>query len=253
MTEAEFFRALLYTWFALAGLVFVVLFFFTAPYGRHTRAGWGPLIDRRLGWVLMELPSALLFLLFYILGHRHGAVLPLIFLAMWQLHYLHRALIYPFQMRGARQQMTWLATWLGIIFNLGNGYINARFLFSLGPDYPPIWLADPRFIIGVALFAVGFIVNKHSDRILRNLRQPGDSDYKIPIGWLYRYISCPNYLGEIIQWFGWAMATWSLAGLSFAVWTVANLVPRAIAHHKWYRSRFPDYPGTRKAILPFIL
>lgn len=74
----------------------------------------------------------------------------------------------------------------------------------------------------------------------------------IPSGGLYRFVSCPNYLGEIIEWSGWALATWSLGGLSFAVWTAANLLPRAISHHKWYRSRFPDYPPKRLAILPFI-
>jgi 3-oxo-5-alpha-steroid 4-dehydrogenase 1 len=47
--------------------------------------------------------------------------------------------------------------------------------------------------------------------------------------------------------------TWSLAGLSFAVWTIANLVPRAIAGHKWYNEKFEDYPKDRKAILPYLL
>ena len=46
------------------------------------------------------------------------------------------------------------------------------------------------------------------------------------------------------------MATWSLPGLAFAVWTVANLMPRARAHHKWYGNYFPDYPQERKALVP---
>jgi 3-oxo-5-alpha-steroid 4-dehydrogenase 1 len=49
------------------------------------------------------------------------------------------------------------------------------------------------------------------------------------------------------------MATWSLAGLSFALWTFANLVPRALSNHRWYKEQFPDYPKNRKAILPFLL
>ena len=40
------------------------------------------------------------------------------------------------------------------------------------------------------------------------------------------------------------------AGLAFAAWTMANLVPRARAHHRWYRERFPDYPARRKALVP---
>jgi hypothetical protein len=33
---------------------------------------------------------------------------------------------------------------------------------------------------------------------------------------------------------------------------VGNLVPRAIAYHAWYRKEFPDYPKTRKIIIPLI-
>jgi hypothetical protein len=57
----------------------------------------------------------------------------------------------------------------------------------------------------------------------------------------------------MVQWAGWALATWSLAGLAFAVYTGANLAPRALAHHAWYRQRFPDYPARRRALVPFVL
>ena len=66
-------------------------------------------------------------------------------------------------------------------------------------------------------------------------------------------MSSPNYLGEIIEWTGWAIATWSLAGTAFAVYTAANLASRAFANHRWYRDRFPDYPSDRRALVPFLL
>ena len=65
-------------------------------------------------------------------------------------------------------------------------------------------------------------------------------------------MSCPNYLGEILEWTGWAIASWSLAGAAFAVYTAANLAPRAFAHHAWYRQQFQDYPARRKALVPFV-
>jgi protein-S-isoprenylcysteine O-methyltransferase Ste14 len=87
---------------------------------------------------------------------------------------------------------------------------------------------------------------------LRRLRAAGDPGYRVPQGGLYRWISCPNYLGEIVQWAGWALATWSLPGLAFAVWTAANLVPRARANQQWYRQRFADYPPERRALIPWV-
>ncbi|MXZ72004.1 MAG: hypothetical protein F4Z04_10970 [Acidobacteria bacterium] len=72
-------------------------------------------------------------------------------------------------------------------------------------------------------------------------------------GGAFRYVSCPNYLGELLEWFGWALATWSLGGLAFFTYTAANLVPRALSHHRWYRERFADYPAGRKAVIPGVL
>ena len=85
-----------------------------------------------------------------------------------------------------------------------------------------------------------------------NLRKPGETGYKIPQGGFYRWVSAPNYFGELLEWLGWAIATWSLAGFSFLVYTAANLGPRAITNHKWYLEKFDDYPEERKALVPFL-
>jgi 3-oxo-5-alpha-steroid 4-dehydrogenase 1 len=133
-----------------------------------------------------------------------------------------------------------------------NGYLNGRWLFTFSDPYPREWLLDPRFIAGTCLFVAGLALNHHSDEVLRRLRRPGETGYKIPRGGLYRWVSCPNYLGEIIEWTGWAIATWSLPGLLFAVWTFANLAPRGWEHHGWYKEKFADYPKDRRAIIPFV-
>jgi steroid 5-alpha reductase family enzyme len=164
---------------------------------------------------------------------------------------VQRTLVYPVLMRaGGRMPVAVVA--MALAFNLLNAFINARWISALG-HYPAAWLVDPRFIVGAALFLLGYAVNLHSDRVLRRLRGPGQSGYRIPYGGLYRYVSCPNYLGEIVEWFGWALATWSPAGLAFAVYTTANLAPRAWQNHRWYRERFPDYPPERRALVPHLL
>ena len=108
------------------------------------------------------------------------------------------------------------------------------------------------FISGLTVFFAGFITHVHSDHIIRNLRQPSESEYKIPEGGMFQYVSCPSYLGEITEWTGWAMMTWSFPGLVFAIWTFANLAPRARSNHLWYLKTFPEYPKNRKALIPFI-
>jgi protein-S-isoprenylcysteine O-methyltransferase Ste14 len=100
------------------------------------------------------------------------------------------------------------------------------------------------------VFIAGFAICRQADAVLRRLRQPGQSGYQIPYGGLFRWVSAPNYLGEIVEWGGWALATWSIPGLAFFLWVLANLVPRARANHRWYHRHFPDYPQERRALLP---
>jgi protein-S-isoprenylcysteine O-methyltransferase Ste14 len=183
-------------------------------------------------------------------GKNHSPV-PLIFLVLWEAHYIHRAFIYPFSLRGNRM-MPISVILMAITFNLMNAFLNGRYIFTLSTQYTTHWLTDPRFIAGIVLFIIGYLINRSSDRILRNLRAPGETGYKIPQKGFYHWISCPNYFGEIVVWSGWALATWSLPGLAFAVWTIANLAPRARSNHKWYRETFPDYPEERKALLPGV-
>lgn len=252
MTEATFYDWLLIGFAVVAALTFPFLFFVTAPYGRHTREGWGPKINATLGWVLMEWPSPVLFAVCFALGDRPVSVASILFLVLWEAHYVHRAFIFPFRRRGGQKDMPLSIAASGFLFNVINGYLNGRYLFQFGPDYEA-WTTDPRLYIGAALFILGYAINQHADHVLFNLRKPGETGYKIPRGGLYRFVSSPNYFGEIVEWFGFALLTWSPAALVFALWTTANLLPRAISHHRWYKERFPDYPPERKAIVPLVL
>ncbi len=75
-------------------------------------------------------------------------------------------------MRGKGKQIALLTVVMGVIFNLGNTYINGRWLFYFSPEYTTEWLSDPRFIIGILMFITGFVICKNSDHILQNLRKP---------------------------------------------------------------------------------
>lgn len=251
--ESLLYDALLLGGFAVAVLVFLCLFFIVAPYGRHARGGWGPEIPAALGWLIMEAPAAVFVPAFYFWGAGFEPRTAWILLAFWIVHYGYRGWIYPFRRRNAQQKMAISIALMGVLFNLFNGYMNGRYLGLHTAQYDTGWLASPSFIIGAALFVAGLAINHHADQVLINLRKPGETGYKIPRGGFYRWVSCPNYFGELVEWTGWAVMCWSPAGLLFAVWTFANLFPRAIANHKWYQEKFDDYPAERKAVIPFVV
>jgi len=200
----------------------------------------------------MESPSVILFALFFFLGDHHNSLISWIFLLIWASHYFHRAFIYPHQRRGKQKRMPLSIVMISIIFNGVNCYLNARWLFHFSGGCPSEWYLDLHFIFSIVIFIIGFIINRHSDYILQTLRKPGENTYKIPQGGTYNLIASPNCLGEIIQRCGWALATWSVAGLSFAWWTFVNLIPRAKSNLKWYCMTFNDFPKERKALFPWI-
>ncbi|NP_001311251.1 3-oxo-5-alpha-steroid 4-dehydrogenase 1 isoform 2 [Homo sapiens] len=106
--------------------------------------------------------------------------------------------------------------------------------------------------IGFGLWLTGMLINIHSDHILRNLRKPGDTGYKIPRGGLFEYVTAANYFGEIMEWCGYALASWSVQGAAFAFFTFCFLSGRAKEHHEWYLRKFEEYPKFRKIIIPFL-
>jgi hypothetical protein len=242
----------LWAWMGVALMVLVLLTRISAPYGRHVRTGWGPGMSARWGWLLMEIVSAAAFAACFMAGER-ATVLDLVFLVLFVGHYTYRSLIYPFLVPANAMRIPLSIVAMAVCFNLVNGSVNGGWLYLQGPSLEATPWSEPRILIGLTLFVVGFYTHCRSDHILRNLRAVHGPGYHIPRSFLFRFVSCPNYLGEILQWTGWAVAMNSLAGTSFAVWTVANLLPRALSHHRWYRERFDEYPSQRKAVLPFLL
>lgn len=240
-------------WTVLALAIFPTQFFVTAPYGRHAHTRWGLSIPNQLGWCLMELVSLVVFAGLFLTGPLEKTAPMWVFFALWTAHYINRSLIFPWRTRTRGKSMPLAIVGSAAFFNIINAGLNGLYLGWSGAVYPPEWLSDPRFIIGLAIFALGAGINIWADNRLIGLRTGTSQDYVIPRGGLFRFVSCPNHLGEIIQWSGFALMCWNLPALSFAVWTAANLIPRAVSHHKWYRKTFPDYPQDRRAVIPALL
>lgn len=96
-------------------------------------------------------------------------------------------------------------------------------------------------------------------------------------GGAFELVSAANYWGEILEWSGFALAAYSplpagfAAGtwlgaiaatpglclvlhpcVAFALFTFANIGPRGVQQHAWYKAIFPDYPRDRRAVIPYL-
>ncbi len=238
-------------YFVLAIFTFISLYFITAPYGRHNRPGWGVQIDATLGWVLMESVALLSLPLLVLISGKALNAVSAVFLTMWCGHYLYRSIVFPFQRRLYHGKMPLLVMGLAVFHNLLSSYVNGMDVFIGRAPYTGQWFFSWQFILGTALFFVGMGIHVHSDSVLLKIQQK-NRGYQVPHRGLHRYLASPNYFGEILQWTGWAVATWSVGGALFAFFTFCNLAPRAVSHLRWYRQKFVDYPESRKAIIPGI-
>ena len=250
----ETFNLICYAWLAIAVIVHITMFFVTAPFGRHTTTAWGPTINNKLGWFVMELPSLAIMAYFLITGTQSLSTYAWVLFALWIFHYTNRTLIYPLRMRATPKRMPVVIAGSAVFFNLMNAGLNGYYLAELAPahKYDVSWLTAPHVLIGFGLFVIGVFINWRADNILIHLRKPGETGYKIPRGFLFDYITAPNHFGEIVEWAGFAIMAWNLPAFTFFVWTCANLIPRAKNHHDWYKARFADYPAGRRVVIPFI-
>lgn len=238
---------------AIAFIVFIALYYVKAGYGIFRTSSWGVAISNKWAWVLMEAPVFFVMCWMWINSDRRFEPVLLVFFILFQLHYFHRAFIFPLLLSG-KSKMPLAIMSMGILFNLLNGYMQGEWLFYLAPEniYQKGWFFSPWFLIGVSLYFLGMYINWQSDVIIRRLRKPGDTRHYLPEKGLYHYVTSANYLGEVIEWAGWAILTCSLSGLVFLWWTIANLVPRAHAIWCRYKEEFGDAVGKRKRIFPFL-
>lgn len=251
----DYFNLFLVIMSVIAVIVFIALYFVNAAYGIMFTSKWGPSVTNKLGWILMEAPVFVVMTIFWMLSSRQWEPVYLCFFLFFQLHYVQRAFVFPFLMKGnGRMPLSILL--MGVLFNVLNGCMQGGWIFYVSPMdyYTPDWFFTPQFIIGTLLFFVGMGVNWHSDYIIRSLRGPNDIGHYLPQGGMFRYVSSANYFGELVEWIGFAVLTWSWAGVVFAWWTFANLAPRAAAIYTRYEDLFGEEfrQEHRKRIIPFI-
>ena len=186
------FGDLLFIMFLIGLVVFVSLYFVDAGYGKMRSEKWGPSMNNKAGWLLMECP--VFFVVWYEYFKALGGPDPVVseavknapywlFFLFFEFHYFQRSFIFPFLLKG-KSKMPFAIMIMSVAWNLINGYIQGYFLFHIAPSdpyysqlYSSAWLTDPRFIIGTVIFFTGWIINMHSDYVIRHLRKPGDTNH----------------------------------------------------------------------------
>lgn len=254
------YRVVLEVMVVLAVIVYLALQYFKAGYGFLRTSSWGPAIPNKIGWVLMESPVFIAMVVFFAICGTNSGTAVIIMTCLFLTHYFQRSFIFPFLIKG-KSKMPISIILMGVTFNLVNVYmIGSWFFIYCIPPYVPEpyytieWLYSPQFIIGTIIFLFGMFVNLQSDHIIRHLRKPGDSKHYIPKGGMFKYVSSANYFGEITEWFGFAILTWSIPGAVFCIWTFANLAPRANSLYEKYAQEFGEEftKLKRKRVIPFI-
>ncbi len=239
----------------MAVIVFIALHRVNAGYGMMYNPKWGPTVSNRVGWVVMELPAFTCMVILWACSHHPTDPVPCVMASLFLLHYFQRTFIFPFLMRG-KSKMPWAIIIMGMTFNTINAYLIGGWFFFITPEgyYPISWLYSPLFIMGVLIFFLGMGINLHSDHVIRNLREPGDTSHYIPRKGFYRFVAGANYFGEFTEWVGYAILTCSVPGAVFAIWTFANLAPRARALHQRYSQEFGNKFTSLNLhyIIPFV-
>lgn len=253
--DLQQFNVLLIVMAIIAVVVFVVLNFVEAGYGKMISPKWGPAINNKLAWFLMECPVFIVLFYFWAASPRQWDIAPFLFFVFFEIHYFQRSFIFPLLLKGhSKMPLSIMA--MGAVFNTINGYMQGEWIFFLAPEnmYTAEWLHTPQFIAGTVIFFFGMIVNIYSDHVIRHLRKPGDTNHYLPKKGMYKYVTSANYFGEIVEWLGFALLTWSASGVLFAVWTMANLVPRANSIYKKYKIEFAGEFDEKslKRVFPFI-
>ena len=218
-----------------------------------------PVIPSRISWIIQECPCVFVTIFFLIYYHENLNLKNILVIAPFLIHYIHRTFIFPFVIHSSKNNPLEI-TLMAFTFCFFNALMINRSIFCLIIDYieENFWL---HYFYGLATFGLGMYINIHSDYSMikqRNANKDTNNKYIIPRGFMYELISCPNYFGELVEWLGFFVLSNSFSGLVFFVSTFANLFPRAIQYHQWYKNKFKDEFHSdkiltqRKAIVPFL-
>ncbi|KAL7716057.1 Synaptic glycoprotein SC2 [Entamoeba marina] len=200
----------------------------------------GPQLPFRQVYILEYIGPLALYFLSYVIARLSGRELFFqhhLANAMWVIHYIKRIVetIYVHEFGDMTMPVFNLyknctyywgfAVLVGINVNFFTSQNNSFFIF-----------------VGFVGMVASIICNGYCHWILKQLRTPGSQEWKQPNGFLFEYVTCPNYFCEIMTWvFFNIMTGFPLLGIAFSCADIRNITPS---------SRI--IPKSRKILVPFI-
>lgn len=131
-----------------------------------------------------------------------------------------------------------------------SGFLLAYFVYAPGA------CSDlPGFVYYglVALWVYAEFSNFVTHLILSSLRPKGTTQRKIPYGYGFSLVSCPNYFFESLAWLAVVLLSRSWSAALFWLVSTATMYKWALKKHSKYKHEFAGkYPKARKAIFPYI-
>jgi very-long-chain enoyl-CoA reductase len=105
--------------------------------------------------------------------------------------------------------------------------------------------------VGVLVYILGEVCNLIVHLYLASLRSTGGTERRIPKGYGFELVTCPNYMYEVIAWAGIIIVSRSWAVVLFIVMGSVQMHAWAVGKEKTYRKEFGDkYKKKRYTMIP---
>ncbi|KAG4301553.1 hypothetical protein PCK1_002038 [Pneumocystis canis] len=122
-----------------------------------------------------------------------------------------------------------------------------------GPWFSYLYQPQIILVIFIFLWVLSEYANLKTHLILRNLRPPKSRIRRIPEGFGFNLVSCPNYFFEYTSWLIIAIISRSLSSWIFLTVSGIQMWLWAVKKHRRYIREFQNYPKQRKVMFPYIL
>ena len=238
----------------LAVIMFFVGFKHPIKYGKLFKSGktmFSARVSSKWAFCIFNITPLLFYVyfVFYYMMLGYKTIIVTIPFVCWVLLRLFRGTVYAYYR--SRYCDPWpLESVLYYLFvNLHLAMIQARTTVVSFPRYNSL-----KVYICAAVWIVAFVIGAYSDFKVSKARFKNVRGYKIMHGFLFEYVTSPNYLCEFIMWLSWTiMFSFDIGCTTTLVWLLPNVLGRSVCYHRWATRFFKSsYPKKRTALIPFL-